>query len=98
MYVTLKLDGSGCRIHSISDGDKEIVTNERYVVMPWKMVTRGGANVSLEEAVEGIKKLEEEIRSVSKFENEHIEEINEILGSIECIDEKYFEKSYPEIY
>ena len=28
MYVTLKLDDSGCRIHSVSDGDKEIVTNE----------------------------------------------------------------------
>ena len=26
MYVTLKLDDSGCRIHSISDGDKETVT------------------------------------------------------------------------
>ena len=34
MYVTLKLDGSGCRIHSVSDGDGEIVTKERYVVMP----------------------------------------------------------------
>ena len=34
MYVTLKLDDSGCRIHSISDGKKEIVTNKRYVVMP----------------------------------------------------------------
>ena len=42
MYVTLKLDDSGCRIHSISDGNEEIVTNERYVVMPWKMVTRHG--------------------------------------------------------
>ena len=28
VYVTLKLDDSGCRIHSVSDGDKEIVTNE----------------------------------------------------------------------
>ena len=41
MYVTLKLDASGCRIHSVSDGNGEIVTNERYVVMLWKMVTRG---------------------------------------------------------
>ena len=43
MYVTLKLDDNRCcRIHSISDddGNEEIVTNERYVVMPWKMVTR----------------------------------------------------------
>ena len=56
MYVTLKLDDSGCRIHSISDGNKEIVTNERYMVMPWKMVTRRGANVTLKEAVEEINK------------------------------------------
>ena len=52
MYLTLKLNGSGCRIHSISDGNEEIVTNQRYVVMPWKMVTRCGANVTLKEAVE----------------------------------------------
>ena len=58
MYVTLKLDGSGCRIHSVSDGDEEIVIKERYVVMPWKMVTRGSTNVTLKEAVEGIKKCE----------------------------------------
>ena len=37
--MTLELSDNGCRIHSISDGDKKIVTNERYVVMPWKMVT-----------------------------------------------------------
>ena len=36
MYVTLKLNDNGCRIHSVSDGNEEIVTNERYVVMPWK--------------------------------------------------------------
>ena len=58
MYVTLKLDDSGCRIHSVSDGNKEIVTNERYMVMPWKMVTRRGANVTLKEAVEEIEKEE----------------------------------------
>ena len=41
MYVTLKLDDSGCRIHSVShDGNEEIVTNQKYVVMPWKIVTR----------------------------------------------------------
>ena len=42
MYLTFNLDDSGfCRIHSDSDGNEEIVTvNERYVVMPWKMVTR----------------------------------------------------------
>ena len=55
MYVTLKLDGRGYRIHSISDGNEEIVTNEGYVVMPWKMVARYGANVTLKEAVEEIK-------------------------------------------
>ena len=42
MYATLKLDDSRCRIHSVSDGNEEIVTNKRYVVMPWKMVTRHG--------------------------------------------------------
>ena len=56
MYVTLKLNDSRCRIHSISDGNEEIVTNERYMVMPWKMVTRRGANINLKEAVEEIKK------------------------------------------
>ena len=86
MYVTLKLDGSGCRIHSISDGNEEIVTNERYVVMPWKMVTRYGTNVTLKEAVEEIKKQEEDRRLVSKFEAEYRDEIFEILGVIDYID------------
>ena len=47
MYVTLKLDDNGCcRINSISDdGNRWIVTHERYVVMPWKMVTRHGKNM-----------------------------------------------------
>ena len=61
-HVTLKFDDNGCcRIHSakrgeasVSDGDKEIVTNERYVVMLWKMVTRHGKNMTLAEAVDGI--------------------------------------------
>ena len=46
MYVTLKFDDNGCcRIHSVSDdGNGWIVTDERYVVMPWKMVTRHGKN------------------------------------------------------
>ena len=48
MYVTLKFDDNRCyRIRSISDRDKKIVTNERYVVMPWKMVTRHGKNMGL---------------------------------------------------
>ena len=59
MYMTLKLDDSGCRIHSVSDdgpswpgvtarphGNEEIVTNERYVVMPLKMVTRHPTNMT----------------------------------------------------
>ena len=53
MYVTLKFDDNGCcRIHSVSDdGNQWIVKNERYVVMPWKMVTRHGKNMTLAEAV-----------------------------------------------
>ena len=56
MYVTLKLDDNGCcRIHSISyDGNGWIVTDERYVVMPSKMVTRYDTNMTLAEAVDGI--------------------------------------------
>ena len=73
MYVTLKLDGSRCRIHSISDGNDEIVTNERYMVMQWKMVTnrygyRYGTNMTLKEAVEEIEACKEDRRLVSKFE------------------------------
>ena len=34
-YATLKFDDNGCcRIHSVSDGDQEIATNEKYVVIP----------------------------------------------------------------
>ena len=50
--VTLKFDDNGsCRIHSakrgeasVSDADKEIVTNERYAVMLWKVVNMHGKN------------------------------------------------------
>ena len=54
--MTLKLDDNGCyRICSISDDRNQwIVTNERYVVMPWKMVTRHGKNMTLTEAVDSI--------------------------------------------
>ena len=53
--MTLKLGDNGCcRIHSISDGNEEIVTNKRYVVMPWKMVARHGKNMTLKEAVDSI--------------------------------------------
>ena len=98
MYVTLKLDGNGCRIHSVSDGDGEIVTDETYVVMPWKMVSRGGANMRLVNVVKEIKKREEERRLVSKFENEHRDEINEIFGLIKFVDESYVRERYLEIY
>ena len=56
MYVTFKLDDNRCRIHKVSDGNEEIVTNERYVLMPWKMVARYGKNMTLKEVVEEIKK------------------------------------------
>ena len=72
MYVTLKFDDNGCwRIHSISDGNEEIVTNEKYVVMPWKMVTRNRKNMTLTEAVDSI--LDPKIKSVK--ENREREEI-----------------------
>ena len=56
MYMTLKLDDNRCcRVHSISDdGNGWIVTNERYVVMPWKMVTRNGKNMTLAEVADSI--------------------------------------------
>ena len=61
-YVTLKFDDNGCcRIHSakrgeasVSDGYEEIVTTERYIVMPWKMVNMDGKRVSLKEAIDEI--------------------------------------------
>ena len=59
--MTLKFDDNGsCRIHGISDGDKEIVSNRRYVIMPWKVVNIHGKNgendkhVMLKEAVHEI--------------------------------------------
>ena len=61
MYVTLKFDDNGCcRIHSVSDdGNGWIVTNKRYVIMPWKIITRHGRNMSLKEVVDGIFSLQE---------------------------------------
>ena len=83
MYVTLKLDDKGCcRIHSISDdGNGWVVTNERYAVMPWKMVTRNGTNMILAEAVDGIfnqkeseaKELERRNIEKEKIEKKHRE-------------------------
>ena len=96
--MTLKLDDSGCRIHSVSDGNKEIVINERYVVMPWKMVTTCGANVTLKEAVEEIEKEGEERRLVFEFETKHRDEIDEILGVIDYIDKGYVRERFPKIY
>ena len=54
--MILKLDDNGCcRIHSIfDDGNGWIVTDERYVVTPWKMVTRHSKNMTLAEAVDSI--------------------------------------------
>ena len=54
--MTLKLDDNGCcNIHNVSDdGNGWIVTDDRYVVMPWKVVTRHGKNMTLTEAVDGI--------------------------------------------
>ena len=99
MYVTLKLDDSGCcRIHSVSDGNEEIVTNQRYVVMPWKMVTRNGKNVTLEEVAEEIKACKEDRKLVCRFEVEHTDEIDEILGLIDYIDKGCIEERFPEIY
>ena len=78
MYVTLKLGDNGrCRIHSVSDdGNGWIVTNERCVVMPWKMVTRNGTNMTLALAVDGIlsrQESEAKERNRRKREKEEIE-------------------------
>ena len=83
MYVTLRLDDNGCcRIHRISDDRNGwIVTNERYMVMPWKMVTRNGTNMTLTEAVDGIlnqseseaKELEIRNREQEETEKKHKE-------------------------
>ena len=75
MYVTLKFDDSGCcRIHDISDGDKEIVTNERYVVMPWKVITMNCKNVTLTEAVDSMfSRQESEAKELERREAEREE-------------------------
>ena len=42
-------------IHSVKrDGGEEMVTNERYFVMPWKMVNADVKGVTLAEAVDEI--------------------------------------------
>ena len=77
MYVTLKLDDNRCcRIHSISDDVNQwIVTNEGCVVMPWKMVTRHGKNMTLAEAVDGILSRQESEARECKIGLEKQEEI-----------------------
>ena len=83
MYVTIKLDDKGYKIHSISDRDKEIVTDKDYFGIPWNMVnTRCGANMTTKEAAELIKEREEERRLVCEFEAEHNYEIIELLNVI----------------
>ena len=109
-YVILKLDGKGsCKIHSVSDEDgrdppahKEIVTNKTYVVMPWKMVTRNGKNITLKEAVKGIeaqrREIEEERMLVSEFETEHSDEIDNMFELIEHLNIEDIMARFPEIY
>ena len=76
MYVTLKLDDNGCRIHSVSDDGKGwIVTDEKYMVMPWKMVTRHGKDMTLAEAVDGILSQKESEAKDLKIRLEKREEI-----------------------
>ena len=75
MYMTLKLNDKGCcRIHSVSDGNREIATNDRYVVMPWKMVTRYGKNMTLKEVVDGIiNQIESKAKEYERREREREE-------------------------
>ena len=91
MYVTLKLDDNGCcRIHSISDDVNQwIVINERYVVMPWKMVTRHGKNMTLKEAVDSI--LNEKESKNKELERRNIEK-----EKIEKKRKEYYEKHMKE--
>ena len=74
-YVTLKLGDKGsCKIHSVSDRDREIVTIERYVVMPWKAITRHGKNMTLAEAVDAIfSRHESEAKELERREKEREE-------------------------
>ena len=87
MHVTLKLDDNECcRIHSVSDdGNRWIVTNERYVVMPWKMVTRHGKNMTLKEAVDSILNKKES-------KNKELERRNIEKEKIEKKRKEYYEK------
>ena len=78
MYVTLKFDDNRCcRNYSVSDdGNGWIVTNKRYVVIPWKMVIRYGKNMTLAEVVGGIfsqKESKDKERKRREREKEEIE-------------------------
>ena len=86
MYVTLKLDDSGCGIHSVSDddGNEEIVTYKRYVVMPWKMVTRNGSNMTLKEAAD-------RIFNQKESENKELERRNREREEIETKCKEHYE-------
>ena len=85
MYVTLKFDDNGCcRIHSVSDdGNGWIVTNERYVVMPWKMVTRHGKNMTLAEAVDSI--LNQQESEAKERERRQRERERELKSSVKNV-------------
>ena len=54
--------------------------------------------MTLKEAVEEIKAREEDRKLVSRFEAEHRDEIDEILGLIDCIDKGCVEEKFPEMY
>ena len=77
---------------------KKYLPTKMYMVMPWKMVTRRRANVTLKEAVEEIEREGEERRLVFEFETKHRDEIDEILGVIDYIDKGYVKERFPEIY
>ena len=53
--------------------------------------------MTLKEAVKEIKKDGEERRLVSKFEIEHRDEIDEVLGVIDHVDNGYVKDRFPEI-
>ena len=93
MYVTLKLDDNGCcMIHSISDdGNQWIVTNKRYVVVPWKMVTRNGTNMTLAEAVDGI--LDQSESEAKELERRNIEKEKIENKRRECYEAHMKEKT-----
>ena len=89
--------GDGCD----PPAHKEIVTNQTYVVMPWKMVTRNGKSMTLKEAVEEIEAQRREIEErmlVSEFEAEHSDEIDRIFELIEHLYIEDIRAMFPEIY